>query len=197
MPVAFFVPFFRNNLLSRFGCSNLSPPQTICTGNCYMVMTQSSNKTILQTLGLGAVAGMRATMAPAVASHYLSNHPNPALSRSALKFMQLPLTALVTKLLSVAEITGDKLPDSPDRIVLPQVMARVASGAFVGATIFKANQQSFLKGMLLGGVSALAATYATFYLRKYIDTLPHIKDGAVGAVEDVLAIGSGLSIISR
>ncbi|WP_374949390.1 DUF4126 family protein [Mucilaginibacter sp.] len=150
---------------------------------------------VLQTIGLGAVAGMRATMAPAVASHYLSNHPNPALSRSVLRFIQLPVTALVTKLLSIAEVTGDKIPNGPNRIELPQVLARVASGAFVGATIFKANRKSILEGMVLGGVSALAATYATFYARKYADRLPFIKEPFSGIVEDAVALGTGISIL--
>ena len=150
---------------------------------------------IWQTVGLGAVAGMRATMAPMLASHYLSNHPNPALSGTALRFIQMPVTAVITKLLSVAEIAGDKLPGTPDRIGMPQLLGRVVSGAFVGATIFKANRQSVIDGMLLGGASALAATFASFYLRKYADKLPHVKDPVVGAVEDVVALGTGLSIL--
>ena len=154
-----------------------------------------TSNVILQTVGLGAVAGMRATMAPMVASHYLSNHPNPALSRSSLRFIQLPVTAIITKLLSVAEITGDKIPNGPDRIVPAQLLARVASGAFVGATIFKANRLSVVDGVLLGGVSALAATFASFYLRKYADKLPFVKDQIAGAVEDVVALGTGISIL--
>lgn len=150
---------------------------------------------IWQTVGLGAVAGMRATIAPMLASHYLSNHPNPALSSSALRFIQMPVTAVITKLLSVAEIAGDKLPTAPDRIGMPQLLGRVVSGAFVGATIFKANRQSVIDGMLLGGASALAATFASFYLRKYADKIPHVKDPVVGAVEDVVALGTGLSIL--
>jgi len=154
-----------------------------------------TNSVILQTIGLGAVAGMRATLAPAVASHYLSNHPNPALSRSSLRFIQLPVTAVITKLLSVAEITGDKLPNGPDRIILPQLLARVASGAFVGATIFKANRQSVVNGILIGGASALAATFISFYARKYADKLPFVKDQFAGVVEDAVALGTGISII--
>ena len=154
-----------------------------------------TSNVILQTIGLGAVAGMRATMAPMVASHYLSNHPNPALSGTALRFIQMPVTAVITKLLSVAEITGDKLPGGPDRIVPAQLAARIASGAFVGATIFKANRQSVIEGMILGGVSALAVTYASFYLRKYADKLPFVKDQFAGVVEDALALGTGISIL--
>lgn len=151
---------------------------------------------ILQTVGLGAVAGMRATMAPMVASHYLSNHPNPALSRSSLRFIQMPVTAVITKLLSVAEITGDKIPDGPDRIHPAQLMARVASGAFVGATIFKANKLSVIDGILLGGASALVATFASFYLRKVVDEIPFVQEPMTGAVEDAVALGTGLSIIN-
>lgn len=150
---------------------------------------------ILQTIGLGAVAGMRATMAPMVASHYLSNHPNPALSRTAFRFIQMPVTAFVTKLMSAAEVTGDKVPGGPDRIVPAQLMARVASGALVGATIFKANKQSVIEGMVLGGASALAVTFASFYLRKYVDKLPFVKDQFAGFVEDVIALGTGISIL--
>nr|WP_294944379.1 DUF4126 family protein [uncultured Mucilaginibacter sp.] len=154
-----------------------------------------TSNVILQTVGLGAVAGMRATMAPMVASHYLSNHPNPALSRSSLRFIQLPVTAIITKLLSVAEITGDKIPNAPNRIAPAQLLARVASGAFVGATIFKANRLSVVDGILLGGASALAATFASFYLRKYADKLPFAKGPIAGTVEDVVALGTGISIL--
>lgn len=157
--------------------------------------TMKQRNIILQTLGLGAVAGMRATMAPAVASHYLSNHPNPALSHSSLRFIQLPVTAIITKLLSVAEITGDKIPNGPDRIAIPQLLARIASGAFVGATIFKANRQSVIDGMLLGGASALAVTFASYYLRKYADKQSFLKEPITGVIEDAVALGTGISII--
>ncbi|AMR30380.1 hypothetical protein A0256_02575 [Mucilaginibacter sp. PAMC 26640] len=150
---------------------------------------------ILQTIGLGAVAGMRASMAPMVASHYLSNHPNPALSRTAFRFIQMPVTAFVTKLMSAAEVTGDKVPGGPDRIIPAQLMARVASGALVGATIYKANRQSVIEGMLLGGASAFAVTFASFYLRKYADKLPFVKDQVAGVVEDAVALGTGISIL--
>ncbi|QJD94385.1 DUF4126 family protein [Mucilaginibacter robiniae] len=158
-------------------------------------MKQTYKHALKQAMGLGAVAGLRATVAPAVASNYLSKHPNTALASSKLKFIQSPLTSIITKVLSAAEISGDKLPSAPNRIVLPQITARVASGALVGATIFVANRESLLKGALIGGASALAATFASFYARKYLDTLPHVQDAVVGAVEDSFAIGSGVKLI--
>ena len=159
-------------------------------------MTNSIKTAIKQAIGLGAVAGMRATVAPAVTSHFLSKHPNSLLLNSKLSFIQSPVTAVITKILSAAEISGDKLPDGPDRIVLPQIAARVASGALVGATVFTANKESAIKGMLVGGASALAATFITFYARKYLDKIPHVKDAFVAVAEDALAVSSGVKLIN-
>ncbi|GAA4335018.1 hypothetical protein GCM10023149_42720 [Mucilaginibacter gynuensis] len=157
----------------------------------------SNNKYIIQAAGLGAIAGLRTTFAPAIASHYLSRHPNAAISNSKLSFIQSPVTAIITKILSAGEIVGDKLPTTPDRIAFPQILGRIGSGMFVGATIYKANKQSLLTGALVGGASALAASFAAFYLRRYIDKLPHVKDAVTGAVEDVIAIGSGIALLSK
>ncbi|OOQ59224.1 DUF4126 family protein [Mucilaginibacter pedocola] len=150
---------------------------------------------VLQAVGLGAVAGMRAAMAPMITSHYLNTHPNPALSRTSLRFIQLPLTAAITKMLSAAELTGDKLPSTANRIEPAQLLARVASGAFVGATIFKANKLSAIDGILIGGASALVASFASFYLRKAADALPFANEPMTGAVEDAVALGTGVAVI--
>jgi uncharacterized membrane protein len=158
-------------------------------------MRINSKSAVKQAIGLGVVAGLRATVAPAVASHFLSHHPSNAVSSSKLSFIQSPVTAIITKLLSAAEISGDKIPNGPDRIVLPQVAARIASGALVGATVFVANRESAIKGMLIGGASALVGTFASFYARKYLDKIPHVKDIFVAVAEDALAVGSGVKLI--
>lgn len=160
-------------------------------------MKNATKTAIKQAIGLGAVAGLRATVAPAVTSHFLSKHPSYAVSSSKLSFIQSPVTAMITKFLSAAEISGDKLPNGPDRIVLPQIAARVASGALVGATVFTANRQSAVKGMLIGGASALAATFVSFYARKYLDKIPHVQDIFVAVAEDALAVGSGVTLIKK
>jgi uncharacterized membrane protein len=157
-------------------------------------MRKATETAIKQAIGLGAVAGLRAMLAPALLSHYMSNHPSSAARLSNLNFVQSPITAAITKILSAAEIAGDKVPSSPNRTVLPQVAVRVASGALVGATIFRANRENAYRGMLIGGASALVATYASFYARKYLDKVPHVKDWYVAVVEDALAVGSGIKL---
>src|SRR5438128_12692064 len=103
-------------------------------------MKKSFDKTTKQALVLGLISGLRATIAPSIAAHYLSKQPNSTLGKSKLGFFQSPVTAVITKLLSAGEFTVDKLPGTPNRIIPPQVLARVASGALAGAIISTANK---------------------------------------------------------
>ncbi len=158
-------------------------------------MKKNDQKALTQIIGLGIISGMRTTFASAVMSHYLSKEYNTALSESKLGFIQSPVTATVTKVISAGEIAGDKLPNTPNRIVASQVMARVAAGAFAGAVICTANKDSIAKGILIGGGTALAATFATYYLRKFVSEKTFIKEPAIGAVEDAIAVGTGVLLM--
>lgn len=157
-------------------------------------MKFTKDNVVQLSAGLGAVAGMRASIAPAIASHYLSKNPKKALAKSNLSFMQSPTTAAVTKVLGGAEFVADKMPGAPNRIAFAQILPRVLSGALVGAAIYQAGKKDATEGMLIGGVSALAATFVSFYARKLLGKIPYLKDPVLGAVEDVLAVRSGTSL---
>lgn len=153
------------------------------------------NTTTKKAIGLGAMAGMRASIAPAVAIHYLSRKPNSALAHSKLSFVQSPVAAVVTKLLSAAEITTDKLPSTSNRITLSQTLPRVAMGAFLGAVIFQANKGKIQEGMVVGGASALVATFTSFFVRKALSKIPYVKDAVLGALEDAVVIKNTASLM--
>jgi uncharacterized membrane protein len=158
-------------------------------------MKKSVDKTTKQALVLGLVSGLRATIALSVAAHYLSKHSNSGLAKSRLGFIQSPVTSIITKVFSAAEITGDKLPGIPDRIKAAGLLPRIASGALAGAIVSTANKDNVAKGVLIGGMAALASTYASFYLRKNISSSSYLTEPWAGAVEDVLAIGSGVLLM--
>lgn len=145
--------------------------------------------------GLGAVTGMRTTVALGLASHYLSKKPKKALEKSRLGFMQSPKAAIITKVLGFAELAADKNPKGPNRISLPQVLARLSSGGLVGAVLFQSKKEDALQGFLIGASAALASTFISFYLRQLLDTLPYVKDPMVGALEDVIALRSGKALM--
>lgn len=155
------------------------------------------NSTITKAMGLGALAGLRTTIPPAVISHFKTQHHNSGLSNSKLGFIQSPLTSVITKILSTAEVAADKMPGTSNRIDLSQTLPRIASGAFVGAVIFQAAKENFIKGALIGGVSALAATYASFYARKNLKKIPYVKDSLLGFLEDMFVLRSSKSLLKK
>ncbi|WDF81250.1 DUF4126 family protein [Mucilaginibacter sp. AW1-7] len=145
-----------------------------------------------QVMGLGALAGMRSTSAPVIASHILSHHQTKRLDHSPLKFMQSRNVALALKILAVGEIIGDKLPSAKDRIKPVSVVFRMMSGALAGASIYKATGGNPAAGALIGGAAAFASTFGSFWLRKDAVKASNVTDPFVGAIEDALVIGSGI-----
>jgi uncharacterized membrane protein len=151
-------------------------------------------KPIWQVISLGALAGMRTLSAPVITTHILSNHPSKKLEKSPLRFMQSTTVAAVLKVLSVTELIADKLPSTPNRIEPGGVAGRCLSGALAGASIYKAVGGKALTGALIGGATAIATTYGSYYLRKNIVKANHIADPWIGAAEDALVIGAGISL---
>jgi len=148
-------------------------------------------KHINQIIGLGILAGIRTSFAPALLSQHFHQHPSAALGDSRLNLLQSEKAAVITKLFAAFEIVGDKNPLAPNRTGMPQVLFRIASGAFAGFVLAKAKRQHTGLGLLVGAASAVAGTFGAFYLRQYIDRLPGVKDVYVGAAEDLVGIAAG------
>ncbi|MFD1871006.1 hypothetical protein [Hymenobacter bucti] len=146
-------------------------------------------------LGLAALTGSRATVGPAFLSQYLAGQAlAPGLAGSPLRFLARPGTAKALKFLIAGELVGDKLPKTPNRIVPQQLATRAASGALVGATLYKAKGGSAVGGALIGTLSTVAATYLTYYLRKGISEKTNTPTALVGAGEDALVLAGGSAL---
>jgi uncharacterized membrane protein len=148
-----------------------------------------------QVLGIGALAGMRTSSAPVIASHILSARHHSRLAHSPLNFMQSRKVAGALKVLSLTELVMDKLPSTPNRIRPAGVVFRCLSGALAGASIYKASGNNVATGAALGIASAFAATYLSFALRRGTVKHTHIIDPIIGAIEDALVIGAGVGIV--
>jgi uncharacterized membrane protein len=133
--------------------------------------------------------------APALLSHYLSQSPDPQLSDSPLHYLQNSTLATGMKVLAIAELVTDKLPKTPDRISPPQLLVRALSGALVGATLSEANGERKVIGALLGGLGAVAASYAFFFLRKKLKEATPLPDAAYALMEDFLVVSAGSAIL--
>lgn len=157
-------------------------------------MLYDKDSYIWKTVGLGAVAGIRAMSAPALLSNELHKIPTAALAHSPLHYLQSGPVSTGLKVMAASEMLGDKIPNIPDRISPPSLLVRAASGALVGATLFTANRDKTMVGAAIGAAAAIAATYASFYLRKLVTTHTNFPDSFSGAVEDALMLSSGLAI---
>ncbi|TXK50259.1 DUF4126 family protein [Pontibacter qinzhouensis] len=155
-----------------------------------MILTEKN--TILQAIGMGAIAGMRAMSAPALISHQLHNKPSHLLADSPLRYLQNDWVATGLKVFAASELAGDKMPQASDRIILPSLLTRAASGALVGATVFATQKNKPLVGALVGAAAAIGATYASFYGRKALSA--YLPDTACGVIEDIITIGAGWAI---
>lgn len=147
-------------------------------------------------LGFAALSGSRATSGPLFVSQYLSGRAlAPGLAQSPLRFLAKPGVAKALKFLIAGELVGDKLPNTPNRIVPQQLSARAASGALVGAAWYKAKGGSAVGGALVGALGAVAATYLTFLLRKGISDQSGAPSALVGAGEDALVLAGGSALV--
>jgi uncharacterized membrane protein len=162
-----------------------------------MYIMRSYRKPVWQTLALGAIAGVRASIAPAIVGHYVSGGAYSAISFPGMRFLRSPVTSMATRLFSAAENESQPIDPDKNTLQLADIAMNIASGAFVGATIFKKNKQSMLEGMLIGGTAALVTSVATFYLRKHADKLPDVTHQLTGAFQDAFAYSCGVALVKK
>jgi uncharacterized membrane protein len=149
-----------------------------------------------QTIGLGTLAGMRAMSAPAITSHILSHHHSNNLEGTPLNLMQSEKVALVLKILAVSEFIGDKIPSAPNRISPTALTGRFLSGALAGASIYKASGNNAITGALIGGSTAAASTFVSFFIRRNAVKRTTIIDPVIGMIEDALVAASGAGLVT-
>ncbi len=145
---------------------------------------------------IGMIAGLRALTAPAVvcwAAHlgWLN------LQNSHLAWMGSTAAVAIFSILALAEIINDKLPATPSRLAPPSLAIRSVTGAFSACGLAVAAGQSWLVAIVLGVIGALAGSFVGYYVRHQIVVGLKIPDFPVALLEDAIAIGCGLLIVSR
>jgi uncharacterized membrane protein len=160
-----------------------------------MIYNQSNY--LWKAIGLGAIAGMRTMSAPSFLSTALTKLPSPLLAKTPFRYLQSDYVSKALQLMATSELIGDKLPNVPDRIKLPSLIARTASGGLVGATLFTVNKDKALKGALIGAIAAAAATFGSYYLRQALNRNTPLPSSVSGNLEDALILGSGLMLVKE
>jgi uncharacterized membrane protein len=144
---------------------------------------------------IGAIAGLRAVMAPTVVS-WAAGLGWLQLGGSGLTFLIHPATRYILSVLALAELVNDKLPKTPSRKVPPQFIARTVTGAFSGAAL-GASRQALMGGLIAGAVGAVVGTLVGSEFRMRMVKLTGGKDLPIALLEDAIAILGGILIVSH
>jgi uncharacterized membrane protein len=156
----------------------------------------NASEVLLLAFLLGVVAGLRSLTAPAVLAwachrNWLNVHNTP------LSFMASTAAMIIFVLLAVGELIADQLPSAPSRTAPPGLIARIVTGGLSGAGIAAAGTQSLVVGAILGVVGALIGTFGGYQARTGLVKALKFPDLVIAMLEDVVAIGGGLFIVSR
>jgi uncharacterized membrane protein len=145
---------------------------------------------------IGVVSGLRSLTAPAVvawAAHLGWIH----LDQTILQFMGSTAAVAVFTLLAAVELVADQLPSTPSRTAPPGLIARIVLGALSGAAIAASGAQSIAIGAVLGAVGGVAGAFGGYQIRTRLVKALKVPDFVIACLEDAVAIGAGLFLVSR
>lgn len=158
-------------------------------------MKKQRGNEVTQAVVLGAVAGLRSMLAPALYSHVAEQNGHTRHQSRLMDWMASPLTMRAFQFLSAGELFADKLPNIPSRIAPGPLVGRALSGALVGGAVYNSAKKPIVTGILIGGVAAIAGAYAGYHLRRLTKETLHLPDTVVALAEDALALKAGLSVL--
>src|SRR5688572_23345458 len=151
--------------------------------------------TLLLAFLIGLFAGLRSLTPPAAVAWavylgWLKLAPPLSLIGS------LPAVIILT-LLALAELIIDKLPNTPNRTAPLGLIARIVTGSFTGACVSVGGGQSAFVGAALGLIGGIVGCFAGYHARARLVRSLQQRDFYVALLEDLVAIGGSLFIVSR
>ena len=151
--------------------------------------------TLLFAFLIGFFAGLRSLTPPAAVAWavYLGWLK---LARPLALIGSLP-AVIILSLLAVTEIILDKLPNTPARTAPPGLIARIVTGGLTGACVSLGGGRSALVGAGLGAIGGVAGCFGGYQARARLVKSLRQPDFNIALLEDLIAIGGSLFIVSR
>jgi uncharacterized membrane protein len=156
----------------------------------------STSFVLFLAFAIGMVSGMRSLTAPAVAA-WAARRNWLNLAGSRLAFMGSTATVAIFTVLAIIELIMDKLPSTPSRTKPVGLIARFICGALSGACVGVSAGQAPTFGAILGAAGGIAGAFAGYQWRSGLVRALKVPDLVIALVEDFIAIGAGLFIVSR
>jgi len=143
---------------------------------------------------IGVVTGLR-SLAPAAVVSWAAHLGWLHLQGTWLAFLGAAVTPYILSVLALVELITDKLPSTPSRKIPMQFGARIVMGGLSGAALAVPGG-GWIAGLVAGIVGAIIGTFAGAELRGRLARAIG-KDLPIALLEDVVAIGGALLIVSR
>jgi uncharacterized membrane protein len=149
---------------------------------------------LLYAFLIGCVCGLRSMTAPAViawGAHLGWLH----LDGGLFSFFANKISLIVFSLFAVGELIADKLPFIPARTEIGPLAVRAIFGGLCGAALCVAGHASLVAGSILGALGGVAGAFGGYAYRHRL--AGKVPDLVLALIEDVVAVGGGLLIVSR
>jgi uncharacterized membrane protein len=145
---------------------------------------------------IGGVCGLRSMTGPAVtcwAAHLGWLH----VKGSHVAFTGSWIAVSVFSVCALGELVADKLPKIPRRTESGPLAVRAVAGALCGGAVAVGGGADFVTGCMLGGLGGLMGAFAGYWARKEATSEGRLPDLPVALIEDLIAVGGGLFLVSR
>ena len=156
-------------------------------------MRPSLPYTLAATIGFSA--GLR-SLTPAATVAQAARRNTLALDADRWKWLRHDAVAHGLTALAVAELIGDKLPNTPARTMPVPLIARALSGGLCGAVVTSAAKASPIRGALLGSLAAVAGTFLGYHARLAAHTQLKSPDMLTAVLEDALTVAISTKVVS-
>jgi uncharacterized membrane protein len=155
--------------------------------------TENAMFAFIDAFLLGTVSGLRAFLGLAFVS-WAARLGYLRLDHTWLAFLGFAFTPYILSLMAVAEFVIDQLPKTPSRLILPQFIPRIVTGALCGLAVGLSLSQ-VVAGALFGILGSIVGTLGGAKARSFGAKL-FGRDLPAALTEDAIAIGVAVSAIT-
>ncbi len=154
------------------------------------------SKLITLAFLIGCVTGLRSMTGPAVVC-WGAHLGWLRLGHSSLAFLGHKVALILFTIFAIGELIADKLPQIPSRTTPGPLVVRILFGAGCGAALFANADSPMVTGAIMGALGGIAGTFAGYAFRRWLTAQQGLPDFPIALLEDLLAVGGGLLIVSR
>jgi uncharacterized membrane protein len=151
--------------------------------------------TLIFAFLIGLFAGLRTFTPPAVVAWAV--YLGWLKLAGPLSFIGSLPAVIILSVFAIGELIFDKLPNTPNRTAPPGLIGRIVTGGFTGACVALGGGQSVFVGAGLGVIGGIVGCFGGYQARTRLVRLLRLPDFNIALLEDLVAIGGSLFVVSR